>query len=118
MEITMNLSLDNKVENISNYLLYLCHENGIFPSEIELEHYDSSEDLIEQGIIDSMGLVYMQGIIHENFNLEIELELFIAELRNIQAIAIYLTQHLSTEWYQKNITIEQTSLQFVGECQC
>ncbi len=114
----MNLSLDNKVATISQYLVFLCHENGIFPAEIELEHYDSSEDLIEQGIIDSMGLVYMQGIIHENFNLEIELELFIAELRNIQAIAIYLTQHLSTEWYQKNITIEQPSLQFVGECQC
>ncbi len=114
----MNLSIDNKVATISQYLLYLCHENGIFPAEFELEHYALSEDLIEQGIIDSMGLVYMQGIIHENFDLEIELELFIAELRNIQAIATYLTQHLSTEWYQKNITIEQPSLKFVGECQC
>ena len=114
----MSFSLENKVENISNYLLYLCHENGLFPTEIELEHYDPSEDLIEQGIIDSMGLVYMQGIIHENFDLEIELELFIAELRNIQAIATYLTKHLSTEWYQKNMTIEQPSLKFVGEYQC
>lgn len=114
----MNLSIENKVATISQYLLYLCHENGIFPAEIELDHYDPSEDLIEQGIIDSMGLVYMQGIIHENFDLEIELELFVVELRNIQAIATYLTKHLSTEWYQKNITIEQPSLKFVGECQC
>lgn len=96
----MNLSLENKVEKTSDYLFFLCHENGIFPSEIK--QLDPMEDLIDQGLIDSMGLMYMQGIIHENFALEINIELFIAELRNIQSIATYLTEHLSTEWFETN----------------
>lgn len=98
----MNQSLENKVDKITEYLLYLCHENGIFPAEIEMMQCDPMEDLIDQGIIDSMGLVYMQGIILEKFALELELGLFIAELRNIQSIASYLAKQLTNEWFEKN----------------
>jgi len=96
----MNLTPDDKVENISDYLVQLCHENGIFHSEIG--QCNTMDDLIDTGLIDSMGLVYMKGIIYENFSLELEFELFIVELRNIQSIATYLAEQLPPGWSKNN----------------
>lgn len=110
----MNLSLNEKTERVTDYLLHLCHEHGVFPPEIQ--QCNPTDDLIESGLIDSMGLMYIQGIILEKFSIDLKLELFIAELRTIQSIASYLTKQLKTEWFEThhNCMVKAAALKLVG----
>lgn len=91
---------EKKQELLSGYLLQLCHEYGVFSPEMEQCH--PHDDLIEGGFVDSMGLVYLQGVISDKFALELEPALFIAELRTIQSIADYLAKQLPLEWFNQN----------------
>jgi len=99
----MNQRSENKVEKLTNHLMQLCHENGIFHPE--MEQPKPMDDLIDNGLIDSMGMVYMQGVIAEEFALEIELELFIAELRNMHSIAAYLAEQIAQDCLEKTIEV-------------
>lgn len=96
----MNKIAGKNVDKVSVYLIQLCHELGVFPDSVQC---DAFEDLIDSGLIDSMGLMYIQEIIHDKFGLEIGTELFIAELRNIRSIAIYLVQQLPAQELEKKM---------------
>lgn len=87
-----NYSAAQSIEQLADSLVRLCHEQGVFPPDVDF--CDPNDDLIEGGLIDSMSLVYMQAVIQEKFSVELEPELFIVELRNIHAIAAYLAQQL------------------------
>ena len=89
----MKTLTENPVTRMSQVLMALCRENGVIDPNIE--NYSESEDLLEGGLLDSMGLVYMQAIIEEEFAVNLAPELFITELRNIRSIASYLAESMA-----------------------
>ena len=91
----MNKPSNYLIDQAADFLMYLCHEHGIFDAQTDVSN--KTDDLIDNGLIDSMGLMYMQAMIQEKFALELTPELFITELRNIQAIAVYVVDQLPTE---------------------
>jgi len=78
----------NGIENTKSRLMTLCKEYEVFGDALP-NHYVSA-DLIEHGLIDSMTTVYLQEILHEHFSLEISPELFMLELRTMDALAKYV----------------------------
>ncbi len=78
----------NSIENIKSRLMILCEEYEVF-GDASPSLYISA-DLIEHGLIDSMTTVYIQEILHEHFSLEIPPELFVLELRTMDALAKYV----------------------------
>ena len=69
-------------------LLEMCNESGIFTSVCTNDILEL--DLLESGIIDSMSLTMLAAMINKNYGIEINLQLFVAELRNLKAISAYL----------------------------
>ena len=81
----------NTFEYIEQEVLKMCEEYDIL---IEVDTQGLLQaDLIESGIIDSTGLITMQGAIEEQFQLHIPSELFAGELRNIHSIAVYIAKN-------------------------
>ncbi len=78
----------NSIENIKSRLMTLCEEYEVF-GDASPSLYVSA-DLIEHGLIDSMTTVYIQEILHEHFSLDIPPELFVLELRTMDALAKYV----------------------------
>jgi len=78
----------NNLENIKSRLMTLCEEYEVF-GDASPNLYVSA-DLIEHGLIDSMTTVYIQEILHEHFSLDIPPELFVLELRTMDALAKYV----------------------------
>ncbi len=76
------------------YLFTLCEEHGVFVIDNGIP--DENEDLIFSGRINSMGLVYMQSVIENEFSIELPVAMLIAELRTIHSIAAYLLESIST----------------------
>ncbi len=74
-------------------LISLCHENDV-SSVSELEQY-ADADIFEAGIIDSSGMVYIQAIIDQHYSVEIPAEMFVTELRSLDAIANYLQETIN-----------------------
>jgi fatty-acyl-CoA synthase len=64
-----------------------CLEGGVFSRETAV---DVNLDLVESGLIDSMGLLMLQSLIAESYGVEIPEAVFVAELRSLQRIASYL----------------------------
>ena len=83
------------VDRVADFLMHLCHEYGIFHSQTN--DNNKMDDLIDTGLIDSMGFMYMQAMIHEKLTVELTPELFITELRDIQSIAVYVVNQLPVE---------------------
>ncbi len=86
---------EQKTVQLADSLVRLCHEHGVFPPEVGI--CGPKDDLLEGGLIDSMSLIYLQAVIQETYSIEIEPELFIAELRNIHAIAAYIVRTLPVD---------------------
>jgi len=78
----------NNIEHIKSRLMALCEEYEVF-GDASPDLYVTA-DLIEHGLIDSMTTVYIQEILHEHFSLEIPPELFVLELRTMDALAKYV----------------------------
>jgi len=72
-------------------LLECCIEQGVFESETAI---DPSVDLVESGLVDSMGLMMLASLIEEAYDLVIPEALFVAELRTLARIAAYLELEL------------------------
>ena len=72
-------------------LLQMCNDCGIFTSECASNIIEL--DLLESGMIDSMSLTMMAAMINKNYGIEINLQLFVAELRNLKLISAYLEQN-------------------------
>ena len=47
-------------------------------------------NLFEMGLVDSMGLVYLLELIHQEFGAELDLSMLTAELTSLEAIARHL----------------------------
>lgn len=79
---------DNRLAQIKHSLINLCHDSGVFTSEnIEDVYHD---DLIETGIIDSMGVVCLQDQIETHYKVTISLEQFVAELYTLDKLVYFL----------------------------
>lgn len=61
-----------------------CRDNGIFRDGVEI---DPDLDLIDSGLMDSMGLATLQAWIQERYGLEIAPEVFLMELRTLSALS-------------------------------
>lgn len=73
-------------------LLEKCISNGIF-SEYSEESDQLSlldEDLLESGLMDSMSLTMLDEMIKQEYEVEIDYSIFIAELRSLRKIASYI----------------------------
>ncbi|GAA4343522.1 phosphopantetheine-binding protein [Kangiella taiwanensis] len=76
-------------------LISLCQEYEIIPAN-NIEH-QLDADLLESGIIDSMGVVMFQELLSEKFGMDVPTEKFIIELRTLRAIAGYVQLQLTEE---------------------
>jgi len=77
-----------RIKSLKSSLLKICHDSGIFAADnIEEVYYD---DLIETGIIDSMGVVCLQDQIETHFRINISIDQFVAELHTLEKLVNYL----------------------------
>ena len=65
-----------------------CIDNGIFAQDCSQDIIN--EDLLELGIMDSMSLSMMAEMIQQDYGVDIDYALFVAELRSLHKIADYL----------------------------
>ena len=80
--------INNRHMQIKHSLINVCHDIGIFNEKNIEEIYHC--DLIESGIVDSMGVVCLQNQIETEFNVSISLEQFIAELHTLDKLVNFL----------------------------
>ncbi|AOE49301.1 phosphopantetheine-binding protein [Kangiella sediminilitoris] len=76
-------------------LIVLCQEYEIIPKDNIEQQLDA--DLLEAGIIDSMGVVLFQELLSEKFDIDVPTEKFIIELRTLRAISDYVQLQLTEE---------------------
>lgn len=79
---------NNRHMQIKHSLFSVCHEVGIFTDKNIEEIYHC--DLIESGIVDSMGIVCLQNEIETHFNVSISSEQFIVELHTMDKLVNFL----------------------------
>ena len=72
-------------------LLHHCAESGVFVREAAV---DSRVDLLESGLVDSMGIVMLAALIEDTYNVIIPEAVFVAELRTLARVAAYLEREL------------------------
>ena len=72
-------------------LLDRCVEDGVFARETRV---DPSDDLVESGHVDSMGLLMLAAVIEETYEVTVPEAVFVAELRTLGRIAAYLEREL------------------------
>jgi len=77
-------------------LITICQENEIIPLDTEIQDND---DIFEYGVIDSMDLTILSCAIEEKFDLHIQPEIFVAELRTPKLISDYITGNSATGAY-------------------
>jgi len=75
-------------------LITICQENEILPLDTDIQDND---DLFEYGVIDSMGLTILSCAIEEKFDLHIQPEIFVAELRTPKLISDYIAGKASID---------------------
>lgn len=102
--MTLVINGDNKVEldNWSNLLLSLCEQHVVF--DPLMGKLGRKDNLLNSGLIDSMGLIYLQDVIQQEFGVDIPIEILITELRDIEHIAGYLYLHVPPERAPKFLT--------------
>ena len=85
-------SNDNRLSQVRHSLLELCHEIGLRVGDNieEIYHFN----LIESGVVDSLGVVCLQGQIEEHYQLEISSEQFVAELYTLEKLARFLAANV------------------------
>jgi acyl carrier protein len=82
------------VDELRAQLLAQCHALGLLTSGGEV---DCDADLLECGLIDSMGLLTLQSIADETYGVFIPDTVFIAQLRTINKISTYIEREMTAE---------------------
>lgn len=82
-------------KNTIRELTKLCKQEGILEPD-NVPGFEN-EDLVDSGVIDSMGLLSLQSMIEEHYDVLIPQELFIMELRSLTSIAAYLDTYKSSK---------------------
>jgi acyl carrier protein len=72
-------------------LLERCVEDGVFARDTRV---DPTDDLVESGLVDSMGLLMLAAVIEKTYEVTIPEAVFVAELRTLARIAAYLEREL------------------------
>jgi len=72
-------------------LLQHCLEDGVFARGAQV---NPGDDLIESGLVDSMGLVMLASLIEETYQVVIPEAVFVAELRTLARVAAYVDLEL------------------------
>jgi len=57
-----------------------------------IDEVDIDADLVEQSLVDSMGVILLQCMLDEEYGLEVSKEQFIADLRTIRKIGNYIDE--------------------------
>ena len=84
----LQIANENRISKIKCSLMDVCHSSGIFHSDnIEAVYH---ENLIESGIIDSLGVVCLQDQIETHYNVAIHVDQFIAELHTLENVVHFL----------------------------
>jgi acyl carrier protein len=79
---------ETRLSQVKQSFIHLCHDSGILMvDDIEAVFHD---DLIESGIIDSMGVVCLQDQIETHFQVSISQDQLIAELHTLDKLVSYL----------------------------
>ncbi len=79
---------ENRISNVKYSLIALCYSSGIFESDNIEDVYH--ENLIESGIIDSLGVVCLQDQIKTHYNVAIHVDQFVAELHTLENLVHFL----------------------------
>ena len=77
--------------DLLGHLLGRCVEDGVFARETRV---NPADDLVESGLVDSMGLLMLAALIEETYEVTIPEALFVAELRTLSRIAAHLEREL------------------------
>ena len=75
-------------ENIVAFIATVCEELDVFRGEDALEHLTS--DFFDAMAIDSMSITFLRHAIAEQFEIDIPIELFMTELRNLEQVVDYI----------------------------
>ena len=70
-----------------------CVENGVFARGV---HVKPDDDLVDSGLIDSMGLLMLASMIEDIYEVVIPEAVFVAELRTLARIAGHIELELRT----------------------
>jgi acyl carrier protein len=79
-------------DDLREDLLARCRAQGLFADGAPI---DCDADLLESGMIDSMGLMALQAVAEETYGVYIPQAVFIAELRTLAKVAAYLDGKVS-----------------------
>jgi acyl carrier protein len=79
---------------VREHLLATCQASGLFAAEVPV---DCDADLVESGLIDSMGLLTLQSLAEETYGVLIPEAIFVAELRTLTQVAAYLDGAIGAE---------------------
>jgi len=77
-----------KRDEIKRTVVGLCEELDVFDGEKVEDHFDS--DFYETGVIDSVSLSYLRSALEESFGIEMQVELFLSELRTLEMVIDYI----------------------------
>jgi acyl carrier protein len=105
----MTNNCDCELKQWSELLLRLCKQHGVVDPGIGT--LGRRDDILNSGLIDSMGLIYMQAMIEQEFGVELSTEMLITELRDIDRIAAYVARNTPPE----RIPVHLLSLQPVNK---
>lgn len=84
---------NNDGDNNALNLLEQCINNGIFAEDCTVEMLDV--DLLESGVMDSMSLMMLTELIEQEYKLEIDPSIFVAELRTVNQLSSYIESNQS-----------------------
>lgn len=92
-----NPNYEARLSRVRSSLLTLCHESGVLTADNPEKYFD--ENLIEGGLVDSLGVACLQEQIETRYSVEISLDQFVAELHTLEKIALYLAAHSPEQVY-------------------
>jgi len=79
---------ETRPTSIKDSLIHFCQVSGILADEDIEDFYH--DDLIEAGIVDSMGIVCLQDQIENHYNVVISLDQFVAEFNTLSRLENHL----------------------------
>jgi len=84
---------DEKEKAIRKQLVTLIEESGFLPvAENDAQFWE--KNLFEQGILDSMAIVYWTELLHKEFSVELDMHMLVTELNTLEAIAQYIASKI------------------------
>lgn len=87
--------MSNDIEIVRNRLIELLRENEILPPSVAESNLRG--DLFDQGVMDSMGAVYLLELIEQEFDVTINVAFLVAELTSLELISAYIVKNGSVQ---------------------